>query len=123
MNKEKVLDYVMNSPGNSNRAVLSGMLDESDGGGGDFSIVTMTLETDTSIAAPFIQTSLTNPSFDYIESGGETLKSAGAYNIVLYKGKAIVFISGEDIQITGEIESIDEYTYIVTGNCNITTIK
>ena len=29
MDKEKVLDYVMNSPGNSNRAVLSGMLDES----------------------------------------------------------------------------------------------
>jgi hypothetical protein len=32
MDKEKVLDYVMNSPGNSNRAVLSGMLDESGGG-------------------------------------------------------------------------------------------
>lgn len=32
MDKEKILDYVMNSPGNSNRAVLSGMLDESGGG-------------------------------------------------------------------------------------------
>ena len=32
MDKEKVLDYVMHSPGNTNRAVLSGMLDESGGG-------------------------------------------------------------------------------------------
>lgn len=45
MDKEKVLDYVMNSPGNSNRAVLSGMLDES--GGGEDKIVYIDFEMDT----------------------------------------------------------------------------
>ena len=34
MDKDKVIDYVMNSPANTNRAVLEGMLDDS-GSGGD----------------------------------------------------------------------------------------
>ena len=45
MDKEKVLDYVMHSPGNTNRAVLSGMLDES--GGGEDKIVYVDFEIDT----------------------------------------------------------------------------
>lgn len=32
MDKDKILDYVMNSPANTNKAVLSSMLDELDGG-------------------------------------------------------------------------------------------
>lgn len=39
MDKDKILDYVMNSPENTNRAVLSSMLDSmSSGGGNDESI-------------------------------------------------------------------------------------
>ena len=33
MGKEQIIDYVMNSPANTNRAVLEGMLDEIGGGG------------------------------------------------------------------------------------------
>ena len=33
MDKEQIIDYVMNSPANTNRAVLEGMLDEIGGGG------------------------------------------------------------------------------------------
>ena len=34
MNKNDILDYVMNTPGNTNRAVLSGMLDGLESGSG-----------------------------------------------------------------------------------------
>lgn len=40
MDKEKVIDYVMNSPQNTNRAVLSTLLDEG-GGGGSITMTTL----------------------------------------------------------------------------------
>lgn len=39
MDKNDILDYVMNTPGNTNRAVLSGMLDSMSGSGGDEMLV------------------------------------------------------------------------------------
>ena len=39
MGKEEILDYVMNSPGNTNRAVLSGMLDSVTGGSGGETLI------------------------------------------------------------------------------------
>ena len=44
MDKDKILDYVMNTPGNSNRAVLSGMLDEFGSGGGGSGPLIVTLQ-------------------------------------------------------------------------------
>ena len=51
MGKQEVIDYVMNSPANTNRAVLSGMLDDNSGSGtiqnnGFFIVHTTDYDTD-----------------------------------------------------------------------------
>ena len=45
MDKDKIIDYVMNSPQNTNRAVLNSMLDDtsSGGGGSDIAIIRLDL--------------------------------------------------------------------------------
>ena len=40
MDKDKIIDYVMNSPANTNKAVLEGMLDGVDGGGSNVIVIT-----------------------------------------------------------------------------------
>ena len=52
MTKEEILDYVMNTPENTNRMVLSDMLDEfssgsGGGGGGSALLITATYDSDT----------------------------------------------------------------------------
>lgn len=51
MDKDKVIDYVMNSPANTNRAVLEGMLDgiAQGGGGAEPLIVTHTDDIDVGV--------------------------------------------------------------------------
>ena len=49
MGKEEILNYVMNSPGNTNRAVLSGMLGDTDGSEGEILII-QTLNYSTGIS-------------------------------------------------------------------------
>ena len=44
MNKEDIINYVMTTPGNPNRAVLSGMLEDVSEGGGTSMIVRMNTE-------------------------------------------------------------------------------
>lgn len=46
MDKEKILDYVMNSPQNTNRAVLSSMLDSMGGGGSSTKTITLKYGTE-----------------------------------------------------------------------------
>ena len=49
MSKEDVINYVMNSPANTNRAVLSGMLDSiaNAGGGTEFLVVNVSIHSET----------------------------------------------------------------------------
>ena len=42
MDKDTILDYVTETPGNTNRAVLSGMLDSIEGGGSGSNVVVVT---------------------------------------------------------------------------------
>ena len=45
MDKDTILDYVTETPGNTNRAVLSGMLDSMDSGGNEMLVVGLIAQT------------------------------------------------------------------------------
>lgn len=47
MDKDTILDYVTETPGNTNRAVLGSMLDEIGGGGAEPLIINRTFDSDT----------------------------------------------------------------------------
>ena len=123
MDKEKVLDYVMNSPGNSNRAVLSGMLDESGGGSSDFSTATVIVDGD---GMTDIYVALTSYSEDE-EAESNHLAAGLGYGqeitVILYKGKAHAAImpdSGLAVNVSGNIIHVSGVDYIITGDCTIT---
>ena len=121
MDKNDILDYVTETPGNTNRAVLGDMLDSFAGGGGgssDFSTAKLTL---------------TNPS-DYtlmvpvsIESGGMSasmgfVNSSGTFDVILYKGMAVLVDNNNlTLQLSGNIEiMVQNFMYTITGDCTIT---
>ena len=45
MDKDTILDYVTETPGNTNRAVLSGMLDSMSGGGSSSSVIQLIFDS------------------------------------------------------------------------------
>ena len=126
MDKEKVLDYVMNSPGNSNRAVLSGMLDESGGGNSDFSTATITLENGS--FSYITNACLASQVYGIEENPIEASFPTGVVSngeIILYKGKAIIMLDSGAVshisELSGGIEALNmPNNYLVTGDCTIT---
>ncbi len=58
-----------------------------------------------------------NPVIDLIMPA-ETTLPAGTYQLVLYKGKGIMFVDGVDV--SGSAEEIDTDVWLVTGNCTVT---
>ena len=129
MDKEKVLDYVMNSPGNSNRAVLSGMLDESGGGNSDFSTAEVTI-INASDADEFDIESL-----PMIVESEEITGITGSYpepvvpqasvslTIPLYKDKCFWAKSFLYTYTGSGNVIIDADKIIITGDCTITTTR
>lgn len=96
MGKDEILNYVMNSPENTNRAVLSGMLDEinSDGGdSNDFSTATVTfLNTASSGGYDVFAGTCTDDGFT-ITHHMATIDSPAQFLIPLYKGSAFFPLS------------------------------
>ena len=48
----------------------------------------------------------------------ETTLPAGTYQLVLYKGKGIMFVEGVDV--SGSAEEVDTDAWLVTGDCTVT---
>lgn len=90
------------------------------GGGGDFSIATMTI----SVGA---DNSLTVRGALAVEQGGvgasiagDQYTESGTAEIILYKGMAVVELSTNDtIDVSGAIEFMND-SYVVTGDCTVT---
>lgn len=135
MTKKEIINYIMETPQNTNPAILSQMLDElageGSGGSSDFSMATVTLIRNTDFyvyGLPIIATTTTPiGDLEFIVTS-ESLYN-GDTNVVLYKGFALTEVTYNpslNLEITaiGAIEKIDEeegfITYKITGDCTIT---
>ena len=89
------------------------------GGGGDFSTATMTINgmiggLSGALIAPYDYFE-TDTSFFTVEEGDS------AYTLILYKGKAVIYLDAKGaISTSGSIELIEDGMYFVTGDCTIT---
>lgn len=123
MDKNKIIDYVMNTPHNANRQVLEGMLNAEGGGSSDFSTATVTIINGDGayITGAFVGED------EYYQIEGElslpyASQPSGANTIVLYKGQALLNCDSIVASISGDIEvaSAEHNAYLVTGDCTIT---
>lgn len=126
MNKNDIIEYVMHTPHNTNKAVLSSMLNqltEGGGGSGDFSTAQVTFinNTETNVdAACMVIYEEDGEEYAEFEFGcGPSLTGIG--EIVLFKGSAYLVWSDSAATYTGtgavEIEGNET---VITGNCTIT---
>lgn len=126
MTKKEILDYITETPGNTNRAVLGDMLDSFEGGSGggggggssDFSTAKVTLNSSAQLP-PLIYIGWVNRHTDpgiVPAISGEN----GTYDVILYKGVAYgIFNTASSVSITGSAE-YDDGDLIITGDCTIT---
>ena len=145
MNKEQILDYVMNSPANTNKAVLSDMLDGI-GGNSDFSVATVTFNVNgrpggniltpmfRDIPAEEIEAIVQMPNLseeviNIVKKGGGMAASVIAIDsvpenmhIILYKGIAMLVFEGDNVPaiISGSIAELNQKAYLIYGDCSIT---
>ena len=122
MDKNDILDYVTETPGNTNRAVLGDMLDSfADGGSSDFTTAEVAINNG----------GLNNYLFPCVRSDGENEYALPFYatmggasetaTAILYKGSAILQnMGGLTLTTSGDIEELGEGAYLITGDCTIT---
>lgn len=121
---DKVMEYILNTPENTNPAILKGMLEDlsSEGGGGgesDFSTATVTIINT-------VADSVIRADSAFITDNNMVLSARAYYGtteltIVLYKGSAELEVDADEITSTsGDLEELDPFVYKVTGNCTIT---
>lgn len=131
MDKNDIIEYVMNTPHNTNRAVLSGMLNQLTEGGGssDFSTATVTITNSSGNAFQGA-----GSSFDDVGNiayGDFYLEGDSVINLILYKGSSRISlftsIYKNTVALSGDVEGVEgitdtnKYTaFIVTGDCTIT---
>lgn len=126
MDKNTILNYITETPGNTNRAVLGDMLDSfagGGGGGGDLTTATLTFNGSAYIQAPMcLDIRESGAPIDYALIPFDDEYSSGSYTIALYKGAAVIMVTmvGGTITASGNIQEIDTGTYLVTGDCTIT---
>lgn len=129
MTKQDIIDYIMETPGNTNPAILSQFLDEIGGGGsGDFSIVTGTFTHDNAISGHGIKLYCNYISdYDEIRYHAEAVMGDGTYSIILYKGQATIGLEelreGDIISISGGIQSLGDNGYQITGDFTVHFIE
>ena len=139
MTKEEILDYATQSPQNTNRAVLNGMLGAlietesgggSGGGGGssDFTTAEVTITNTTNdgyILFPCIGAEYGGVMEDWNTMEVEMVNpdpDGYKYKIPIYKDGTILMVEGNPpytIAVTGSI-TVDNGTITVTGNGTIT---
>ena len=125
MTKKEILDYITETPGNTNRAVLGDMLDSFEGGSGsssDFSTAEVTLANNTGnrgiqVDIPFIkEASEDQPAY---ATSGINMEENYSVNAILYKGCCTIRVPViYDITGTGSIITHGSYAEI-TGDCTV----
>ena len=128
MTKNDIINYVVETPYNTNKAVLNSMLnqlvEDSDGDETDFEIFNITLTGDASLRGAFVRVeegygACTTPSyFNPTREGTENIQLVG------YQGKAVLAIEYDSdekvLQTDGNIEyNESEECYMVTGESSI----
>lgn len=120
----KVIDYVMNSPQNTNPNVLKGLLESFAGGGGtDFSTAEVTINSangdeGTVLLMPNIQDSDRRTGIQVFEVTAIP-NTPKTYNVPLFKGHCFIKVnSGEVNGLTGNVTSLGNWLD-VTGNCSL----
>lgn len=118
MNKNDIIEYVMNTPHNTNPAILGNMLNQLTEGGGssDFSTAEVTISADFNGTAHVA----------YIHDGemSEGIVGVGVepktIEVILYKGLAYFYSDSDPTYVvTGDITEDDGDVYI-SGNGTIT---
>ena len=128
MDKNDIIEYVMNTPHNTNKAVLSGMLNQLTEGGGssDFSTANMTVTITQGEA--YITVPAAFPG-DEVEDGYATARQimkSGVYPVILYEGRCLAttypFIEDKMavVAVTGNAEARSGGAFIITGDCTVT---
>ena len=146
MNKQDIIEYVMNTPGNTNRAVLNTMLNDFTGDADGLSLnpieVTFTVTGDDG-TNNFLEiychdentgaiTGLVLTDDDYYDENiGDHVLSGQSetYSLFILPGKSVFAItsgSREPASITGNatVEEVSSgiYNVLITGSCTITAI-
>lgn len=138
MEKQDIINYVLNTPENTNPAVLKGMLEqlESGGGGGesDFTTAEVTFVlpegTEEVDSFAFIQTvdeGEGEPASVFV--GIAPITTNAKRNVPLYKGLTAIMLSGfaDSGYTIGSVSGDAEYNNItgilmITGDCTITLV-
>lgn len=136
MDKNDIIEYVMHTPHNTNRAVLSSMLNQlaEDGSGGssDFSTAQVTVVNNTQEDVMMAQLPIVTTD---LRVQGEVAKAEGGfvfggltetYTVLLAKdGCAFDDMGLPQHTLSGDITKVvedDMATFVVTGDCTITFI-
>lgn len=127
MDKNDVIEYVMHTPHNTNKAVLSSMLNQlAEGGGGgssDFSTAEVTVDLQSNkfyFMLPFAD-----------DTSGSSLcriAQSGTYKAILYTNMSVGITAASGgglltvpaITVTGDAEQIGTGEVRITGDCTIT---
>ena len=125
MDKNDIINYVMHTPHNTNRAVLSSMLNQltkgGSGGSSDFSTAEVTVY-DVSQGTLFSAIDAPGPGAPVVISTCD-IESGITYTVALYKGYAIGQIPPAT-SVSGNIEIVDELgDCLITGDCTIGTVE
>ena len=129
MTKQDIIDYVMTTPHNTNRAVLSDMLNQlAEGGGGgssDFSTATVTIVNNYNEVFGLGMPMVDDDGGIYME--GFRGIDSGTYTIVINTTNGIYLVGDNydvgdpQISVSGDAIHIpDTLDVIVTGDCTIT---
>lgn len=130
MDKQQIIDYVMETPENINPAILSQMIDENGGSGsGDFSTCTGTFIVDGTISGggvDFGNLVVIDTENKYYGTDGGIYVCYGGINItttetvILYKGKQNVSFhadnEGNIVSISGGISLKENGIYEITDD-------
>ena len=130
MTKQDIIDYIMETPGNTNPAILNQMIDEVGGGGsGDFSTCTGTFIVDEVTSrggVSFGNLAIIDTENKYYGTDGGICTLYGAINVtttetvILYKGKQEVgfgpYREGDIVSISGGIQLKENGMYEITDD-------
>ena len=119
MTKQDIIKYVMNTPHNTNKAVLSSMLNQlTDGSGSsDFSTAEVTLANNPDFSGGVPVCS----SEDDLEGIKVNALGDGTYTVPLWKGHLYLVLYNTTVSISGNAELIyDGMAVDVYGDCTIT---
>ena len=87
-----------------------------------FKTAQITFEENTTVWGAFIipkdHFATDSPPFDCIMWDDSNPLAAGTYDLILYKGRGLMF--GNGIEVSGNVEELESGVYVVTGNCTVT---